>query len=235
MSRAEIGRRLGVRGGGARGGTASGSGSSDLKAYSIDKCLDVPWSKRDRHTFESKTLWSPCFIYRCQKTRIDCLCHPRSKNPTPLLGRNYRRNGLCMRICSPKTVQRVVQPMGYHKRIPRRKFNVRPENRPRRVQEHLSWTYEEWKRVLWTGESTFSTAGPGHRPWATRSPEEECHPDFINEIFNQGRESRMVWGGFCGGYRVRSCVYSGQSNIGFGSLCHCSYGATLGSPMAQVL
>ena len=55
--------------------------------------------------------------------------------------------------CSPKTVQRVVQSLGYHKRIPRRKFNVRPDNRPRRVQwaqEHLSWTYEDWKRVLWT-------------------------------------------------------------------------------------
>ena len=48
--------------------------------------------------------------------------------------------------CSPKTVQRVVQSLGCHKLIPRRKFNVRPDNRPRRVQwaqEHLSWTYEE--------------------------------------------------------------------------------------------
>ena len=64
--------------------------------------------------------------------------------------------------------------MGYHKRVPQKKFNVRPDNRPRRVQwarEHLSWTYEEWKRVLWTDESSFSTAGFGHRPWVIRSPD----------------------------------------------------------------
>ena len=26
----------------------------------------------------------------------------------------------------------------------------------------------------------------------------ECRPDCTGEIFNQGRQSRMVWGGFCG-------------------------------------
>ena len=116
--------------------------------------------------------------------------------------------------CSPKTVQRVVQSMGYHKRIPRRKFNARPDNRPRRVQwaqERLSWTYEEWKRVLWTDESSFSTAGFGHRPWVIRSPEEEYHPDCIDETFNQGRQSKMAWGGFCGSIKSELVFVPGKA------------------------
>ena len=118
--------------------------------------------------------------------------------------------------CSAKTVQRVVQSMGYHKRVPRRKFNVRPDNRPRRVQwarEHLSWTFEEWKRVLWTDESSFSTAGFGHRPWVIRSPEEEYHPDCMDEIFNQGRQSRMAWGGFCGGIKSELVFVPGKAKL----------------------
>ena len=60
--------------------------------------------------------------------------------------------------------------MGYHKLIPRRKFNIRPYNKPLRIawcQESLYWIYEEWKRILWTDESSILAAGFGHRPWVT--------------------------------------------------------------------
>ena len=70
--------------------------------------------------------------------------------------------------CSARTVRNVMVSMGYHKRIPRRKFNIRPYNKPLRIawcQERLHWTYEEWKRELWTDESSFqqpdSVTGPG--------------------------------------------------------------------------
>ncbi|RPA99617.1 hypothetical protein L873DRAFT_1843518 [Choiromyces venosus 120613-1] len=52
--------------------------------------------------------------------------------------------------------------------------------------------------TLWTDESTFSTTGFGHRPWVLRRPEEEFHPDCIDETWESGRESVMIWGGFCG-------------------------------------
>ena len=35
--------------------------------------------------------------------------------------------------CSPKTVKCVVEAMGYHKRVPRRKFNIRPANKLKRI------------------------------------------------------------------------------------------------------
>ena len=54
---------------------------------------------------------------------------------------------------------------------------------------------------MWTDESSFSTAGFGHRPWVIRSPEEEYYPDCMDKIFNQGRQNRMAWGGFYGGIK----------------------------------
>ena len=51
--------------------------------------------------------------------------------------------------------------------------------------------------MLWTDGSSFSTVGFGHRPWIIRKPE-EYQPNCIYEIFNQGRQSKMVWSGFCG-------------------------------------
>lgn len=55
-----------------------------------------------------------------------------------------------------------------------------------------------WLRVVWTDESTYSTKGFGHRPMVLRRPDEEYHPDCIDEIWESGRKSQMVWGAFCG-------------------------------------
>ena len=96
MSWAEIGRRLNIHRRTVQK-VVLPLAALTLKAYSIDKLYpDIPQSKRDRHSFESKPFWPSRIVHRCRKARIDCLCHPRSKNPTPLLGRNHCRNGLCM-------------------------------------------------------------------------------------------------------------------------------------------
>jgi hypothetical protein len=118
--------------------------------------------------------------------------------------------------CSPRTIRNVLASMGYHKRVPRRKFNVRPQNKPLRVawcRAHLHWTYEEWKRIIWTDESTFSTAGFGHRPWVIRRADEEFHPDCIDETFESGRQSRMTWGAFCGTMKSPLAFIPGKAKL----------------------
>ena len=108
--------------------------------------------------------------------------------------------------CSPQTVMRVMESMGYHKRMARKEPNMCPSNRALRVQwarEHLSWTHEEWKRVLWTDQTPLSTAGFGHRPsgcrWVIRKPGEEDHPDCVDDAPDrlEGQPSRIVWAAFC--------------------------------------
>lgn len=81
------------------------------------------------------------------------------------------------------------------------RFGVSAKNKDLRVkwcQDRLHWTYNDWLRTVWTDESTFTTVGFSHRPWVLRRPGEEFHPDCIDETWESGRESVMVWGGFCG-------------------------------------
>lgn len=118
--------------------------------------------------------------------------------------------------CSPKTIQNVMHSIGYHKRVPRHKPHIRPYNKPKHVtwcQEHLYWTYDEWKRIIWTDESSFSTAGFGHRPWVIRRPDEEYHPDCIDETFEQGRKTIMAWGVFCSTIKSELIFIPGKAKM----------------------
>ena len=142
-----------------------------MKAFSIDRLyLDIPQGKKYWHSFESETSGFPVsfndaekqelidFVTRDQRTR--CLSW---EEITVEMGH----------ACSVKAIQRVVQSMKYHKRVPWRKLNVRPDNRPRRAQwvrKHPSWAYEEWKRALWTDESSFSTVGLAIDPGSSDHP-----------------------------------------------------------------
>lgn len=88
------------------------------------------------------------------------------------------------------------------------RWGIRSYNKPKRVawcQEKLNWTEEEWKRVVWTDESSFSTAGFHYRPWVTRLPEEEYHEDCVDYTWEFGRKGVMVWGAFCG--TLKSLLY----------------------------
>lgn len=105
---------------------------------------------------------------------------------------------------------------GYHKRIPRKKSSIRPYNKPRRVQwarNHQHWTFEDWLRIIWTDESSFSTAGFNCRPMVICYPGEEYHPDCIDETFEQERESRMAWGGFCGRFKTKLYFVPSKTKI----------------------
>jgi len=118
--------------------------------------------------------------------------------------------------CSPITVKRVIESMGYQWCVPRRKFAIQPANRPIRVawcQERLDWTYEDWLRVLWTDKSTFSTAGFAFRPGVTRKASEENHPDCIESTYESGRQSKMVWGAFCGTIKSDLVFIPGKATL----------------------
>ena len=103
--------------------------------------------------------------------------------------------------CSADTVKHVMERLGYYWWVPRRKFTIYPANKPLHVawyREHLNWTYQDWLWVVWTDESMFSTAGFRNRPWVMRKATEEYHEDCVDETFESGRQSKMVWGAFCG-------------------------------------
>jgi hypothetical protein len=77
----------------------------------------------------------------------------------------------------------------------------------------LHWTYEDCKRILRTDESFFSTTGFGHCPWVIPRPDEEYHSDCVVETFEQGRQSKMVWVGFCGTRKSKLVFIRGKVKL----------------------
>jgi len=60
---------------------------------------------------------------------------------------------------SERTVRRALHKENVHSRIPRRKPFISAINKAKRLawaMERRHWTVEDWKKVVWTDESTFS-------------------------------------------------------------------------------
>ncbi len=80
-------------------------------------------------------------------------------------------------------------------------------------QERLNWTYEEWSRVIWTDESSFTTAGFGHRASVIRKAGEEFHPDCVDLTYHSGQSTTMAWGGFRGSKQSEFCLVPGKAKL----------------------
>lgn len=120
--------------------------------------------------------------------------------------------------CGVRTVKKAAHKLGFHKRSPQKKPGLRPKSRPKRLQwaiEYLSWTYDDWCRIVWTDESQFSTSGFSRRPPVTcRDGDEEAfHENCIDEQWRQGRKSQMVWAAFCGEHKSDLHFVPGKVSI----------------------
>src|SRR6185295_7751651 len=63
------------------------------------------------------------------------------------------------------TIGRVLRAMGLRNRLARRKPLVTVANKAARLawcQDHASWTKEDWAKVLWSDESTFTLFQQNH-------------------------------------------------------------------------
>lgn len=68
------------------------------------------------------------------------------------------------------------------------------------AEEHLQWTPEQWKRVVWTDETRFTLRNANGRTRVWRYPREERHIDrFSVESERSGRVSIMMWAAICWG------------------------------------
>lgn len=99
---------------------------------------------------------------------------------------------------SKRTIQKALRIEGIRSCMPRPKPLISPENKVKRLafaEEHKSWTMADWRKVIWSDESTFSqfqTSGWG-RVW--RKSGEEFHEDCIASTIKHSPK-RMFWGCF---------------------------------------
>jgi transposase/predicted transcriptional regulator len=99
---------------------------------------------------------------------------------------------------SKRTIQKALRMEGIRSCIPRPKPLISPINKAKRLAfaiQHQNYTMADWRKVIWSDESTFSqfqTSGWG-RVW--RMSDEEFHEDCIASTVKHSPK-RMFWGCF---------------------------------------
>ncbi len=96
-------------------------------------------------------------------------------------------------------IRNALRRAGFSRRVARRKPPISEKNRRARLRwaiEHVGWTYEQWKKILWSDETWVN--GDQHiKTYVTRRKGEEWDPTCIIER-HQRRKGWMFWGCFHG-------------------------------------
>jgi len=106
---------------------------------------------------------------------------------------------------SARTVVRAVHELGYRARVAAIKPFLNPSHIAKRLEfalSHQHWTVEEWKRVIWTDESSFQIGQNSRRTIVWRRKSEKYNSNCLAPSFKSGRTSIMVWGAFVGHTRL---------------------------------
>jgi transposase len=102
------------------------------------------------------------------------------------------------RPISSFTIRQNLKKVGLSARIPRRKPAMTEAHRQARLEwahAYENWTARQWRRVLFSDESTFTQFQQGRQGKVWREPGEELNPDCI-AVTVKHSPSRMFWGCF---------------------------------------
>ncbi len=150
------------------------------------------------------------------KILIDFVCASRLHRRMPYFRVAYELNW----NVSERVVQHYLELHGFRRHEARRKPYISEHNRLARLAwayEHLSWTREQWNRILWTDE-TWVTNRHG-KIWVTRRAGEEYDDTCVTD-----KEAKphgwLFWGCFSGGLGLGPGLFWEKS---WGSINQASY------------
>lgn len=115
---------------------------------------------------------------------------------------------------SKYTVRRRLITFGLKARIPRRKPLVNVQQRQRRLnwaKEHLNWSHEQWKKVLWSDESRITLFANDGTQFVWRRQGEAHLPACLIPTVKHP-EGVMIWGCMSAAGVGRICVLEGIVN-----------------------
>jgi transposase len=102
---------------------------------------------------------------------------------------------------SETTVRRRRSEAGLGSYIAVAKPGLRKENVVKRLEwamRYKDWTAENWKRVIWSDESSIWIGVNPRRQWVIRSSRERLNRRYVKKSFKGERVKVMVWGCFTG-------------------------------------
>ena len=102
---------------------------------------------------------------------------------------------------SARTVQRRLVEHGLNGRRSAKKPLISRENRMCRLKwakEHVGWSEDKWRKVLWSDESKFCLFQSGGTRWVRRPIGTRFDPIYQTPTVKHGGGSVMVWGCFSG-------------------------------------
>lgn len=136
----------------------------------------------------------------------------RKSKENPNLTAPEIREDLGLTNISARTVQRRLVEVYFfscslQKCLQQNLFGRRPAEKPwisaknakARLQwakDHLSWTIEDWKKILWSDESSFNMVGSDGKGYVRRPKNQRYIPKYTKATVKFGGGKVMVWGCF---------------------------------------
>lgn len=100
---------------------------------------------------------------------------------------------------SQSRVRRALHVAGYYCRVAAKKPFLSDRHKRNRLdfaRTLESWTVEDWKKVVWTDESTFELGKNSRQITVWRKTNERYNLDCLAPTFNSGHTSVTIWGAF---------------------------------------
>ena len=97
---------------------------------------------------------------------------------------------------STKTVRREPHKSNVHGRPAIAKPLITENNAKRRKRwciDHTTWTYDVWKYVIWSDESSYTLTLTSGRVYTRRTPKEAYNPECLVPTVKHGGGSVMIW------------------------------------------
>src|SRR5579862_8434200 len=102
---------------------------------------------------------------------------------------------------SEKTLRCRRSELGLGSYIAAKEPGLRPENVEARLHwalKHVNWSLNEWKRVIWSDESSIWVGVNPRRQWVVHPPGERLNRKYVKKTFKSAQVKVMVWACFTG-------------------------------------
>jgi Transposase/DDE superfamily endonuclease len=117
---------------------------------------------------------------------------------------------------SERTVRRRRSEAGLGSYVAAEKPGLHPENVAARLEwalRYKDWTIEDWKRVIWSDESSLWVGVNPRRQWVIRPVGQRLNRKYVKKTFKSAQVKVMVWACFTG-ERLGPLIICDEGGIG---------------------